>query len=255
VPLFVFVGTKKSQNRKKQQKSNNRKATLYSFCTCVLVYLCTCVLVYLCTCVLVYLYFLLHSIHSEQMNTHMDVVWFIGITLLTGILMYFEMELPMQYHRVYDVGHTLVNCSILPDWFFRGSCATTINSLFLCGSITYALMDVYMMGEITTLLTQLIVLFGLRFMVGSCTRLPQPYDFVPHTSDIPPKGCNFFFLFSAHTATITSVGLHVTGKHGAVWWWLFVPILVFQSIRLLSTRGHYTADILLALVLSIFLYI
>jgi hypothetical protein len=196
-----------------------------------------------------------HSIHSEQTNTHMDIVWFIGIALLTGILAYFEMEIPMQHHKVYDVGHNLVKCSTLPDWFFRGSFATTINSLLLCGSITYALMDVYMMGEITTLLTHLIVLFGLRFVVGSCTRLPLPYDFVPHTSDIPPKGCNFFFLFSAHTATITSVGLHVTGKHGAVWWWLFVPILVFQSIRLLSTRGHYTADILLALVLSIFLYI
>ena len=177
------------------------------------------------------------------------LVLFIGGSLL---LMVLELNIPMaEPGEIRDIGHDLFKSFSKP---LGGKFATFLNSLLLCGCVIYAAIDVILSDAMTVLLRHLVILFWLRFLVGVSTRLPAPGDFLPLSCDIPPAGCNFFYLFSCHTATITTVALHVTGKHGGWWWLLFISILLFQTMRLLATRGHYTADIIIALALSIFIY-
>lgn len=163
-----------------------------------------------------------------------------------------ELLTPLQQNNIHDVGFIVVDK--LPKRFFQNDMVILLNSVILLLCIGYVTLEAFFYGA-TTLVRHVVALYLLRFVVGFMTRLPVPPGAYQSPTDIPPKGSNFFFLFSAHTATITTVGLHVC----EYWGWhlspVFAIIILLQSIRLLSTRGHYSADIILAISLSVFLYI
>jgi len=186
------------------------------------------------------------------MENTIDCRWFWLFIPVTVFLMVWELKSPMaEPGEIRDLGHNLFDRVSKHSWICS-NCAAFLNNLLLGGCIVYTLIDITTYHRVTLLTIHLFVLFWLRFVIGKCTALPKPQHFLPLSCELGDK--NFFFLFSAHTATIMIVALHITGKYGHEWWGLFVPVLVFQTIRLLATKGHYTADIILALALSIFLY-
>ena len=86
-----------------------------------------------------------------------------------------------------------------------------------------------------------LLLIILRACLGGVTRLPLSRDILRCATDIPPFECSFFHIFSGHTCLLyVCMGASPMG----------IGLLVVQSLRLLGTRGHYTVDICLGLLLT-----
>ena len=166
---------------------------------------------------------------------------------MTAILV--ELSTPMQHHRIFDYGFLFVDkyfdCSLL-----RSDVATSLNTLLLTACNVYILNDACLYG-LTPVVRGSMLLFWMRAVVGWATRLPVPADSVTSAFEFPPAGNNFFFLFSAHTTIVSTVGLDLFRLYGWGAGALTSLALAWQSARLLLTRGHYTSDILLGLFLSV----
>ena len=109
--------------------------------------------------------------------------------------------------------------------------------IFYCMSVI--LSDVLHGG--TRLGTKFLLLSILRACLGAVTRLPCSRSIVRCSTDFPPIEWSYFHIFSGHTGVVyLTLGADSVPK---------VAILVAQSLRLLSTRGHYTVDILLGLLM------
>ena len=171
------------------------------------------------------------------------------MVLLTVGAIIGELHTPVQKKQIHDVGFRIADA--IPKHIFENDYVIALNSIILLLCIGYVVWEGYFYG-VTSTVQEVFILYSLRFVVGFMTRLPIPHDAYHSPADVPPKGSNFFFLFSAHTATITTVALHVCESYNMHV--VFVIVLVLQSMRLLSTRGHYSADIIIAVALSMFLY-
>ena len=84
----------------------------------------------------------------------------------------------------------------------------------------------------------------LRALLGSITSLPIPPQHLSATTDLPPSGYPCFYLISGHTALL----FLILYRNNTIQWW-GILLLLMQTIRLISTRSHYTIDILLGLLL------
>jgi len=130
-----------------------------------------------------------------------------------------------------------------------------INSIIILSCKGYVVY-IFMTDETSLLPNRILWLMSIRNISGVLTRYPIPEDFecVDSKYDIPPKGGNFFYMFSAHTYILTSVALHVIYEtnYMPIYFSItgFLLLYLFQSIRLLATRGHYSNDIFLGSILS-----
>ena len=86
----------------------------------------------------------------------------------------------------------------------------------------------------------LLLMILLRACLGSVTRLPLSREIIRCGTDFPPRECSFFHLFSGHTSMVY---LALSDSP------FTIPLLTLQSLRLLTIRGHYTADIILGLLM------
>jgi len=106
---------------------------------------------------------------------------------------------------------------------------------------------------------RVLILMFIRLITGSATKMPllKEYKKLETTYDFPGKGNKFFFMFSGHTLAFVSWSLYMYDKR-FISNFISVPIMViiylFQSIRLISTRGHYTNDIIIGTILSFLLH-
>jgi hypothetical protein len=106
---------------------------------------------------------------------------------------------------------------------------------------------------------RVLILMFIRLITGSATKMPllKEYKQLETTCDFPGKGNRFFFMFSGHTLAFVSWSLYMCDKR-FISNFISVPIMIviylFQSIRLISTRGHYTNDIIIGTILSFLLH-
>lgn len=175
--------------------------------------------------------------------------------LITAAILKFELLTPMQKNgKIHDEGF-LKTDKFLGEYkhFFISDLATLLNSIFKMACNVFLIYESIFYG-FTPVVKGVSFLYWLRFLVGYMTRLPLPSDIVLSDVEIPPKGSNFIYLFSAHTFTITTVGLHMYHLYGSVAGFVFVLVLLLQTLRLLATRGHYSADIIVGFALSILMH-
>ena len=174
-------------------------------------------------------------------------MWLVWAGVCMGAML-LELSTPMQQHKILDCGFLFVD-KYLGGGRLRQGVAASVNTLLLTTCNVYLLREAYVHG-LSPVVQGSTLLFLMRAVVGWCTRLPVPVDFVSSAGEFPPAGYNFFFLFSAHTTTVSTVGLHLYRIYGWGVGGVFVALLGWQSARLLVTRGHYTSDILVGLLLS-----
>lgn len=106
---------------------------------------------------------------------------------------------------------------------------------------------------------RVLILMCIRLITGSATKMPllKEYKKLETEYDFPGKGNKFFFMFSGHTLALVSWSLYMYDKN-FISNFISIPFMVilylFQSIRLISTRGHYTNDIIIGTILSFLLH-
>jgi hypothetical protein len=154
---------------------------------------------------------------------------------------------------VVDIGHQLL--TPIHSWSIAepagARLAVTANSLYVMAIATLAAWHAFGLGRPRLLLT-CIPSGCVRMILGVLTRMPMPEGFVPTPGDWPPPSpnCQGFVLNpSGHVmqATMGCIYLFRIGhKRSAV---VASVLNVGQAVWLVAVRGHYTADVLTALLL------
>ena len=162
---------------------------------------------------------------------------------------YTELQIPTQHKHIKDVGFEFTQN--MHDYLMTHPKINTglslINSIILMSCNSYYVYDSIINGW-TPLVEGFTLLYSFRFIVGFLTRYPQSSELIEDKTEVPPLGSNFFFLVSGHTMSIYLVGNHLATN--ILEMSILGMIITLQGIRLLATRGHYSSDIIVALVLS-----
>lgn len=156
-------------------------------------------------------------------------------------------------NSVVDVGHDLL--TPVHAWSIAepGSAqlAVTVNSIYVMAIAVLAVWHAFVLGEPRLVLTCIPAGCG-RMVLGVLTRMPMPEGYVPTPGDWPPPSPScpgFVFNPSGHVmqATMGCIYLFRTGR---TWTAVAASALnLLQAVWLVSIRGHYTVDILTALLL------
>jgi hypothetical protein len=101
---------------------------------------------------------------------------------------------------------------------------------------------------------KMLILFFLRLITGYFTILPSSNELLESKYDVPPKGNNCIYFFSAHTFMHYMVILYLYENKLYKLFGLIVFCFGLQTIRLLGMRGHYSIDIIVACLLSHLIY-
>ncbi len=128
------------------------------------------------------------------------------------------------------------------------------NTGFMLGLALFGCHEAFF-AQRPALLLRALVCGGLRMTMGTLTQLPAPQGYVAVEGDWPPpptEECKgFIFLPSGHVvaSVITSLTLRRRGLAGYA---QLVDLgCLLQSLRLIATKGHFTADILVAVLLAV----
>lgn len=173
----------------------------------------------------------------------------------------FERYCPMNvYNYPLDCGfyYTKTICNYLKRNKKINDNLAHINTLlmFLCKMYIY----IDCITNNTILSNRVVILLVLRQLGGYLTIQPVHNDFKLLSSayDVPAKDNNFFFMYSGHTVILVSVGLHATFESLLInplfTGMIFSIAFIFQTLRLLASRGHYSNDIYIATLLSYLMY-
>ena len=135
-----------------------------------------------------------------------------------------------------------------------------INTLVgVFGPVLYMLYQTIWIGDYEPAFRYLTI-SGLRSVCGWCTFLPPDPDYLMSFQDFPDiiqcmmKDCGdvesaqvnpFLSFFSGHVATLVMCANHLYLRGNKRWSYFFHAFNVFQIIRLLATRGHYSIDIVI----------
>nr|XP_027125209.1 phosphatidylcholine:diacylglycerol cholinephosphotransferase 1-like [Coffea arabica] len=117
-----------------------------------------------------------------------------------------------------------------------------LNTVFVGMQTAYILWTWLVEGRPRATISALFM-FTCRGVLGYVTQLPVPEDFLGSGVDFPVGNVSFFLFYSGHVAA--SVIASVDMKRMQRWEmaWAFDALNVLQVVRLLSTRGHYTIDL------------
>ncbi|KAF5957146.1 hypothetical protein HYC85_004371 [Camellia sinensis] len=86
-------------------------------------------------------------------------------------------------------------------------------------------------------------MFTCRGILGYSTQLPLPEGFLGSGVDFPVGNVSFFLFYSGHVAASVIASLDMKRMQRWELGRVFDTLNVLQVIRLLSTRGHYTIDL------------
>ncbi|KAM7480338.1 hypothetical protein LguiA_028551 [Lonicera macranthoides] len=107
-------------------------------------------------------------------------------------------------------------CYILWTWVVEGRPRATIAALFM---------------------------FTFRGILGYSTQLPLPEGFLGSGVDFPVGNASFFLFYSGHVAASVIASLDMKRMRRWELAHTFDALNMLQVVRLLSTRGHYTIDL------------
>lgn len=178
-----------------------------------------------------------------------------GILLCTTLFERYCNMNHYQFPKDYGFQHTEKICHFLKKNKQWNDNAAQLNTLLMFACKIYIYYDC-LINDHTQLSNRVVSLLVLRHLGGYLTRQPIHTDFLQLASsyDVPSKNDNFFFMFSGHTIILVSTGLHITLETSYIdmhiSYAFFSLAFLFQTLRLLGTRGHYSNDIYIATIMS-----
>jgi len=113
------------------------------------------------------------------------------------------------------------------------------------------------------------IMFILRFLCGYLTQLPYSNEYLPSNQDFPDCLTNqfrrsvsnqqqphasFFFFFSGHVALVSLLAIYFYKTGRQRYSYLCYLFNSLQIIRLLSTRGHYSIDLIAGFMIGSYMY-
>ena len=171
----------------------------------------------------------------------------VALLSLVGLAGVWEHRHVMAQDDVVDAGFVATRRlqAFLRAWPRLTFVLTLANSLVMmsCASFWVAR---FLARGVTPGFRALVSVLVVRAVAGSLTRLPKPPGWLRCASEIPPGFAPFFFVVSGHTATLYATGVEL----GLAWGWVAAALAV-QTARMIACRGHYSADIVVALALSV----
>jgi hypothetical protein len=172
-----------------------------------------------------------------------EAVGLVAITVLTAVI---EHRCPMAEYAVADAGFVATRC--LHAFLARHSRVAFVlammNSLLMVSCVSF--WGGRLLGAgVTSGFRALVLVLVVRALVGALTRLPRPPGWLACWAELPPGPANFFFVVSGHTAMLYSTAMEMQ-----LHWAVVAALLGAQSTRILAARGHYTADLVVGLVLT-----
>ncbi|XP_074571861.1 phosphatidylcholine:diacylglycerol cholinephosphotransferase 1-like [Curcuma longa] len=117
-----------------------------------------------------------------------------------------------------------------------------LNTVFVGMQIFYILWTFLVEGRPRPTIAALFM-FPCRGILGCCTQLPLPQEFLGSGADFPVGNVSFFLFFSGHVAGAVIASLDMRRARRQKMAWVFDTLNLLQSIRLLASRGHYTIDL------------
>ncbi|KAF6158232.1 hypothetical protein GIB67_015026 [Kingdonia uniflora] len=121
-----------------------------------------------------------------------------------------------------------------------------LNTVFVAMQTSYILWTWLVEGRPRATISAL-YMFTCRGILGYCTQLPLPQDFLGSGADFPVGNVSFFLFFSGHVAGSVIASLDMRRMQRWEMAWAFDTLNLLQVIRLLVTRGHYTIDLVVGL--------
>ncbi|XP_020261624.1 phosphatidylcholine:diacylglycerol cholinephosphotransferase 1-like [Asparagus officinalis] len=116
------------------------------------------------------------------------------------------------------------------------------NTVFVGSQMAYIFWTLLVEGRPRSTIAALFM-FTCRGILGYSTQLPLPQGFLGSGVDFPVGNVSFFLFFSGHVGGSMIASLDMRRKKRYNMAWTFDVLNVFQSLRLLATRGHYTVDL------------
>ena len=176
--------------------------------------------------------------------------------IILAVLLKIELLLVVGHgEKIYDLGWKITKpiYIIFNKYPYITNTLTVINSVSLafCHVVpiyNYIYFDSYVLGD------KMLILLFIRLITGYFTILPNSTELIESTYDIPPKGNNCIYFFSAHTFMHYLVILYLYDNKLYNLCGLIVFFFALQTIRLLGMRGHYSIDIIMGCILSHFIY-
>ncbi|KAF1002730.1 phosphatidylcholine:diacylglycerol cholinephosphotransferase 1 [Apium graveolens] len=117
-----------------------------------------------------------------------------------------------------------------------------LNTVFVFMQTSYILWTWLVEGRPRATIATLFM-FTFRGILGYSTQLPLPQDFLGSGADFPVGNVSFFLFYSGHVAASVIASLDMRRMQRWESAWAFDALNVLQFVRLLSTRGHYTIDL------------
>ncbi|XP_019168794.1 PREDICTED: phosphatidylcholine:diacylglycerol cholinephosphotransferase 1-like [Ipomoea nil] len=116
-----------------------------------------------------------------------------------------------------------------------------INTVFMAVLLLYIICAWVIEGRPRAAIST-VFMFTCRGILGCLTQLPVPQDFLASEVDFPVGNTSFFLFFSGHVATFVIAAQDMQRVKRPRLAFTFHVLNLFQIVRLLSTRGHYTID-------------
>ncbi|KAH7565028.1 hypothetical protein ACOSQ2_021235 [Xanthoceras sorbifolium] len=144
----------------------------------------------------------------------------------------------------FDLGFVATRClhRLLESWPELNTLLAALNTVFVGMQTTYIVWAWLIEGRPRATISALFM-FTCRGILGYSTQLPLPQGFLGSGADFPVGNVSFFLFFSGHVAGSVIASLDMRRMQRWEMAWLFDVLNVFQAIRLLGTRGHYTIDL------------
>lgn len=117
-----------------------------------------------------------------------------------------------------------------------------LNTVFVGMQTAYILWTWLVEGRPRATISALFMFTG-RGILGYVTQLPVPEDFLGSGVDFPVGNVSFFLFYSGHVAASVIASADMKRMQRWEMAWTFHALNMLQVVRLLSTRGHYTIDL------------
>ncbi|XP_059642574.1 phosphatidylcholine:diacylglycerol cholinephosphotransferase 1-like [Cornus florida] len=117
-----------------------------------------------------------------------------------------------------------------------------LNTVFVGMQTTYIVWTWVVEGRPRATISALFM-FTCRGILGYTTQLPVPQGFLGSGADFPVGNVSFFLFYSGHVAASVIASLDMKRMQRWELAGTFDTLNILQFVRLLSTRGHYTIDL------------
>ncbi|KAA8541923.1 hypothetical protein F0562_023075 [Nyssa sinensis] len=131
---------------------------------------------------------------------------------------------------------------VLASWPALNSLLAGLNTVFVGMQTAYIVWTWVVEGRPRATISALFM-FTFRGVLGYSTQLPVPEGFLGSGVDFPVGNVSFFLFYSGHVAASVIASLDMKRMQRWELARIFDTLNILQMVRLLSTRGHYTIDL------------